>query len=217
MNYPKPIQNLIELFVKFPGVGPRQASRFVFFLLKQQNGLVNELQQGLAGLSHIRYCILCFRTIDSASAVGAGQNSTDETLCAFCKDPKRDHNAIAVVEKESDMQSIEGTRVFQGLYHILNGAVSPLDPESPKRLHLRELHSRVTKLLEHNGKAEVVLATSSTTEGDTTALYIERILAPLKNKFPDLAVTRLGRGLSLGSELEYADEITLKSALTNRR
>lgn len=191
--------------------------RFAFFLLKQQNALVSEFQQGLAGLSQIRQCILCFRTIHSDSIVGAGQNGSEETLCMLCKDPKRDHGAVAVVEKESDMHSIEQTRIFHGLYHILDGVISPLDPESPKRLHLRELHSRVTKLLEHNGKAEVILATSSTTEGDTTALYIDRILIPLKTKFPDFAITRLARGLSLGSELEYADEITLKSALTNRK
>ena len=207
--YPKPIQNLIDLFTRFPGVGPRQATRFTFFLLKQQNGFVNELQQGLAGLSQIRQCKLCFRAID--------HNGSDETLCTLCKDPRREHGVIAVVEKESDMQSIEHTKTFHGLYHILNGVVSPLDPESPKRLHLRALHARVSKLLEHSGKTEVILATSSTTEGDTTALYIDRILTPLKTKFPDLAITRLARGLSLGSELEYADEITLKSALTNRR
>ena len=209
MDYPKPIENLIDLFAKFPGVGPRQATRFVFFLLKQQNGFASELQQSLAGLSQIRQCKLCFRTIDL--------NGSDETLCTLCKDPKRDHGAVAIVDKEADMQSIENTRIFHGLYHILNGVVSPLDPESPKRLHLRELHSRITKLLEHSGKAEVILATGSTTEGDTTALYIDRILFPLKTKFPDLAITRLARGLSLGSELEYADEITLKSALTNRK
>ncbi|MBI4225229.1 MAG: recombination protein RecR [Candidatus Sungbacteria bacterium] len=207
--YPKPLQNLIDLFAKFPGVGPRQATRLVFFLLKQQNGFASELQYGLAGLSQIRQCKLCFRTID--------QNGSDETLCILCKDPKRDHNTVAVVEKESDMQSIENTHIFHGLYHVLDGVVSPLDPESPKRLHLRELHSRITKLLEHSHKAEIILATGSTTEGDTTALYIDRILTPLKTRFPDLTITRLGRGLSLGSELEYADEITLKSALTNRK
>jgi recombination protein RecR len=209
MDYPKPIQNLIELFTKFPGVGPRQATRFAFFLLIQNHGFIGEFQTGLAGLSRVRQCKLCFRTIE--------QNGSDELLCALCKDPKRDHTTIAVVEKEADMQSIESTRIFQGLYHILDGVISPLDPESAKRLHLRELHSRVTKLLEHSGKAEVILATSSTTEGDTTALYIDRILTPLKAKFPDLTITRLARGLSLGSELEYADDITLKSALTNRR
>ena len=215
--YPKPIQNLIDLFAKFPGVGPRQATRFAFFLLKQGDSFVHEFQEGLAGLSYIRHCKLCFRSIHSDATVGVKQNGSDELLCPLCKDTKRDHNAIAVVEKESDMQSIEHTRAFQGLYHILDGVISPLDPESPKRLHLRELHSRVSKLLEHNGKTEVILATSSTTEGDTTALYIDRILTPLKTKFPAFTITRLGRGLSLGSELEYADEITLKSALTNRK
>ena len=209
MNYPRPIQNLIDILAKLPGVGPRQAARFAFFLLKDQSGLSRDLTEALTSLSQVGSCILCFRTIEKMDP--------GEQLCTLCKDTKRDHSTIAVVEKESDMQNLEHTGAFSGLYHILDGVVSPLDTESPKRLHLRELYARALKLLEHSGTAEVILATSSTTEGDTTALYIDRILSPLKDKFPNFTITRLGRGLSLGSELEYADEITLKSALTNRR
>ena len=112
---------------------------------------------------------------------------------------------------------MEKTGAYSGLYHILGGLISPLDSDSPKKLHLKELFGRVKNLLEKDGKCEVILATGTTTEGDMTALYIDRVLAPLKDQFKDLKISRLGRGLSLGSELEYADEVTLKNALTNRK
>ena len=202
---PKPIQNLIDLFIKLPGIGPRQASRFVFYILKQE--LVDELVLNLEGLKKIIFCNQCFRTAEGVKG----------DVCSFCKDSKRDHSLLAVVEKESDMQNLEKTGSYHGLYHVLNGVISPLDSESPKRLHLKELFLRIKSLLEKEAKCEVILATNSTTEGDTTALYIERVLAPLKNQYPVLKISRLGRGLSLGSELEYADEVTLKNALSNRK
>lgn len=212
--YPKPIQNLITLLSTLPGIGPRQATRFAFFLLKQPGAWLDELQIALKELKTIRNCSQCFRTIE--------QNGANASLCFLCTNPKRDHTVIVVIEKESDMHNLEQTRAFNGLYHILDGTISPLDPDSPKRLHLRALYERVKKLLEETrqkeeGNIEVILATSSTTEGDTTALYIDRVLAPLQKEFPYLTITRLGRGLSLGAELEYADEITLKNALINRR
>lgn len=135
----------------------------------------------------------------------------------FCGDKKRDTKTIAVIEKESDLQNLEKTGAFRGVYHMLGGFISPLDPESPKRLHVKELYERIKKPVEAGDAVEVILATNATAEGDTTALYIERILLPLKEKHPLLTISRLGRGLSLGSELEYADEITLKNALTNRK
>ena len=112
---------------------------------------------------------------------------------------------------------MERTGAFTGRYHTLNGVISPLDPDSPKRLHLAELHERIQKILTKHGACEVILATSATTEGDTTALYIDQILAPLKEQHATLKTSRLGRGLSLGAELEYADEVTLKNALANRK
>ena len=155
------------------------------------------------------FCAQCFRSIE--------KTGTTAELCSFCKDEKREKNIIAVVEKESDLHNLEKTGAFLGLYHVLGGVISPLDSESPKRLHLRDLHARIKKMLTTNEQCEVILATSSTTEGDTTALYIERVLAPLKDEFKNFTISRLGRGLSLGAELEYADEVTLKNALTNRR
>ena len=211
MPYPKPITRLISIFTKFPGIGPRQATRFAFFILNASQELTQELASALREVGEkISWCGQCFSSMEKEMHA--------ETRCVLCRDAKRDSRLIAIVERESDMQNLEKTGAFHGAYHVLNGVVSPLDPESPKRLHLRELFNRIKLLVEHDAaKIEIILATNSTTEGDTTALYIERILAPLKEKYPQIAISRLGRGLSLGAELEYADEITLKNALTNRR
>lgn len=210
--YPKSIQKLIDLFAKFPGIGPRQATRFVFYLIKDQSGVSSELQGLLEEIKKkIVFCNRCFRTLEKSDA------TIDSTLCTLCKDPKRDHKTIAVVEKESDMQNFEHTGEFNGHYHVLGGVIAPLDHNSPASLHLRELHTKIKEILDREKKAEVILATSTTTEGDITALYIERILAPLKEPYPDFKISRLGRGLSLGAELEYADPVTLKNALNNRK
>jgi len=207
--YPKPVQDLIDAFAKFPGIGPRQAARFVFFLLHDTQSLIPRMKKTLGDLEkEVIFCGECYRVTD------ANKNAP---LCAFCSDPKRDHATIAVVEKESDMQNIEKTGAFAGRYHILGGVISALDPDSPKRIHLRELHARISKALSAAEQAEIILATSATTEGDMTAMYIERILAPLKDQHSKLRVTRLGRGLSAGSELEYADDQTLRNALNNRK
>ncbi len=206
--YPKPIQKLIELFKKFPGIGPRQAGRFAFFILKEKDIFIEELIFALKEVKEkVAFCNQCFRSMENL----------DKNLCDFCRDLKRDQTTVAIVEKEADMQNLEKTALHHGVYHILGGAISPLDADSPKKLHLREMHGRIKNILEKHGKCEVILATGSTTEGDTTALYIERILAPLKEEHLNFKISRLGRGLSLGSELEYADEITLKNALTNRK
>ena len=208
--YPKPIQQLIDLFSRFPGIGPRQATRFAFFILKEKNPFIPELVSALLEMeAAISICADCFRTMEREGA--------DINRCTFCRDSRRDHGLIAVMEKESDMQNMERTGAYHGLYHVLGGIIAPMDTESPKRLRLKELYQRVETTLKENDECEVILATNPTTEGDTTALYIERILSPLKEKYSGLALSRLGRGLSLGSELEYADEITLKNALKNRR
>ncbi len=208
--YPAPIQKLIELFGKFPGIGPRQAGRFAFFMLKDRNGFIEDLRSALKEVQDkIGACEQCFRTMER-------ENETTR-MCGFCRDGRRDRALIAVIEKESDMQNVEKTGAYHGLYHVLGGVISPLDSESPKKIRLRELYARVEKALASGEACEVILATNPTTEGDTTALYIERVIAPLQTVHPQLAVSRLGRGLSLGSELEYADEVTIKNALQNRK
>lgn len=207
--YPPSLQKLIEIFTKFPGIGPRQAGRFAFFLIREKNPMLTELVAALHEVGQkIAFCEKCFRSMEY---VNGG-------ICDVCRSSKRDHRIIAIVEKESDMQNLEKTGSHTGLYHVLGGVISPLDSDSPKRLHLKQLYERVTSTLEQNKElCEVILATNSTTEGDMTALYIDRVLAPLKDRYPHLKISRLGRGLSLGSELEHIDEITIRNALINRK
>lgn len=220
--YPKQIEKLIDLFSRFPGIGPRQATRFAFFILKEKNPFIPELVAALQEMeAGIGICTDCFRTMERAAMVGEsrpdGRDGPDTNRCGFCRDSRRDHATIAVMEKESDMQNMEKTGAYHGLYHVLGGVISPLDTESPKRIRLRELYERIENTLKEKNPCEVILATNPTTEGDTTALYIERILSPLKDAHPGLSLSRLGRGLSLGAELEYADEVTIKNALQNRK
>lgn len=208
--YPEPIQKLIDLFTRFPGIGPRQAARFAFFILKEKDPFIGDLRAALQeAQERIGICNTCFRMMER-------ENGTVHS-CDICTNPRREAQCIAVVEKESDMRNLEQSGAYHGLYHVLGGVISPLDPDSPKRIRLKELYERVEKCLTGATACEVILATNPTTEGDTTARYIERILAPLQSSHPALAISRLGRGLSLGSELEYADEITLKNAVQNRK
>ncbi len=204
--YPPPLQRLIDTFMRLPGIGPRQAARFAFFVLKERNGLLDDLARSLKEVGgSVAFCAQCFRTIENAKG----------ERCSFCVDKKRDSRTIAIVEKESDMKNLEATGAFRGLYHVLGGTVSPLDQDSPKHLHLTHLYTRAGGLVK-DGTCEVILATNPTTEGDMTALYITRVLEPLQEKFPQLKISKLGRGLSLGAELEFTDEITLKNALEHR-
>lgn len=223
--YPKPLQNLIDLFIKLPGIGPRQAARFAFYILKEKE-LARNLSSALVAIdSNISHCLRCYKTIETDAINAANEepvNNTNKTgpffICVICQDSKRNPFQIAVVEKESDLENLEKAGIYHGHYHVLGGTISPVDINSPKNLHLKELHARVKNLLDKNGgKCEIVLATNPTTEGDTTALYIDRILSSLKDLYPDFKISRLGRGISLGTELEYADETTLRNALTNRK
>ena len=201
----------MELFRKLPGIGPRHALRCAFFALREE-GFIPQLTTALTQVaSSVTFCAQCFRSMDT--------QENRISLCTICRDQKRNHTLIAVVEKEADMQSLEVTKLFTGTYHVLHGILDPLDASSPKRLHLRELYTRIMRILEEKKlrDIEVLLATNSTAEGDTTARYIEQILKPLGEKYPLLRISRLGRGLSLGAELEYVDDITLQNALTNRR
>lgn len=209
--FSKPIQNLIDFFRKFPGVGPRQAARFVFYLLREDPSAAQSLAAAIAKLhGEVKLCGRCYKTFDANHAAAS------IALCEFCRDQKRDQNQILVVEKEIDLNNIERTGKYGGLYHVLGGTISPLDSSAPARLHIRELFLRVQKLAAEGG-AEIILATNPTAEGDATALYLERVLAPLKNQRPEIVITRLGRGLTTGSEIEYSDEITVANALLNRK
>ena len=196
--YPKTIQNLIGFFSKFPTVGPRTAARFVFYLLKLKGEEVKELTSSILNLKeNIRMCSLCFLPFE-----GEGY------LCQICQDKTRDKSLLCVVEKEPDLESLEKTKKYRGLYFILGGTVSSLRKEDIKQLRGEGLLKRA----EDPQIKEIIIATNPTTEGEATALYIERLLKPLNKK-----ITRLGRGLPVGAELEYADEETLSSALEGRK
>lgn len=208
--FSKPIQTLIEYFMKFPGVGPKQATRFVFHLLREEEAEVESLAAAIARLqSDVKICRQCYKTFDT--------NGGENELCEICRDAKRSKSEIMIIEKEVDLGNIERTRKFSGLYHVLGGIVSPLDSSAPARLHLRELFERIQTRAKVGDAIEVILATNPTAEGDATALYIERIVTPLKNQYPNLKLSRLGRGLTTGSELEYSDDITIANALINRK
>lgn len=196
--YPASIQKLISLFSKFPTVGPRTAARFAFYLLKVSKEEKEELIGAISNLeSSIKICKLCFNPFEGK-----------EDLCDICRDPRRDRSLLCVVEKESDLKTIEETKKYKGLYFILGGTVSGLKKEDFEKIRKDELMERA----ENAEIKEVIISTNPTTEGEATALYLERLLAPLNKK-----ITRLGRGLPIGGELEYADEQTISSALENRK
>ncbi len=196
---PRPIQNLINQFSKLPLVGPRQAARFVFHLIKQPKTELEEFAKALLSISkNLKKCQLCFRITESSD------------MCSICKDSKRDKTTICIIEKDTDIEAIEKTNRYKGLYHILGGdKIKNLGEKNLQELHLKELIARIKSNKEIN---EIIIATSATTTGDTLVLYISRLLKPLNIK-----ITRLGRGLSTGSELEYMDEETLSQAFLGRK
>ena len=201
MAYPQRIQKLIELFTQFPGIGPRQARRFVFALLEKDESYVRELGQALQSFKQeVTLCKNCFRVTEQR----------ESKLCSICSSPSREQTHILIVEKDSDLENFEKAGSFNGTYHVLGGTISPLEKNPGEKLRLRALFERIKSL--NSPQTEVIIATSNTLEGNQTANYIERILDPLKIK-----ITRLGRGLSTGSEIEYADPQTLENALKNRK
>lgn len=191
--YPKAFQKLIKNLSSLPSVGPKMAERLVLFLFKQDIEKIRDFAENLLEIKNMKICHQCF-------------NIAEAELCEYCKDPKRDKHSICVVEEPLDIISLERTRAYQGLYHVLGGVIQVGD--SGADLKIPELISRIEK----EEITEVILATNPTTEGDATALYLKRKLQPLNIK-----ITRLGRGLSTGADLEYADELTLSEALTNRK
>ncbi|MBI3627322.1 MAG: recombination protein RecR [Candidatus Sungbacteria bacterium] len=205
--YPQPIKRLIELLSELPGLGPRQAARITFFILRESKGYSKILGEAIIKAKEdTSFCGECYRSIDR----------TVSSICEFCSSEKRNQETLAIVEKEVDLANLEKTRLYAGVYHILGGVFRALDPDSPTKLHLADLYSRIEKKLKTKKPVEIIIATSETTEGVSTSLYIERMLDPLKAKYKNLTVSRLGRGLSLGTELEYADEVTLQNALQHR-
>ena len=194
------INRLIESFLKFPGIGPRQAKRFVYFLAGESKAYVDNLAKLILEVkSGMKQCESCYRYFES--------KNIEIDLCPVCSGASRDSSVIMAVEKDVDLENIERTGNFRGKYFVLGGLLS-LAGNGIAEVRLKQLFDKVKK-----GKpAEIILATSATVEGENTNLYIERILEPLKVK-----ITRLGRGLSTGAELEYSDSDTIENALKNRQ
>lgn len=199
---PKPIQNLIDEFAKLPSIGPRQATRFVFYLLKQPKEEVEKFAKKLFILKKIQYCDFCNRATEG------------QKLCEICKDKDRDRSTVCVVEKDTDIEIIEKTKRYNGIYYVIGN-----EDEKMQLNRLKKLVDKIKKIPSINsGQAkqidEIIIATDATTEGETIALYIAKEL----KKLPAVKkITRLGRGLSTGSELEYMDEDTLNNALLGRK
>lgn len=193
---PESVTRLIEEFSRLPGIGPKTASRLTFYLLRAPKEQAEALARAIGELREKTvYCSICF-------------NIAEESPCPICRDEGRDRSIICVVEEPLDVLAIERTGEYNGLYHVLHGAISPVEGIGPEDLKIRELLER----LRTEPVREVILATNPSLEGEATAMYLHRQIAPLGIK-----VTRLARGLPVGGDLEYADEVTLARALEGRR
>jgi len=194
--YPEPVARLIEALQRLPGIGPKTAQRLAFFLLKRPSDEVTALAESITQLkARIVNCRVCF-------------NVTEDDPCRICSDPARNTRALCVVEEPNDLLAIERTGEFRGRYHVLLGALSPLDGIGPEDLKVRELLSR----LEQEPVDEIILATNPSVEGEATAIFLGKLLKPFTTR-----ITRIARGLPVGGDLEYADEVTLSKAFEGRK
>jgi len=195
MPLPDPLIRLIEQLQRLPGIGPKGAQRLAFHILKNTREDAERLVEAVRDVKErVTYCSIC-------------NNITDVDPCAFCSSGDRDRHVICVVEEPQNVAAIEKTREFKGLYHVLMGALSPLQGIGPDDLKIKELLARV-----NNGVGEVILATNPNVEGEATAIYLARLLKPL-----GVRVTRIAMGVPVGSDLEYADEMTMHKAMEGRR
>lgn len=190
------LQKLVEALHRLPGIGPKTAERLAYYILKTNKDEVIDLSEAIKlAKESIRYCSIC-------------NNVTDIDPCAICQNPERDHTQICVVEEPFDVMAVEKTRGLKGVYHVLLGALSPIEGIGPEDLKIKELLARIEK----DQVQEVIVATNPNVEGEATALYLARLIKPLGVK-----VARIAYGLPIGSSLEYADEMTLSKALEGRK
>ncbi|MBQ6130256.1 recombination protein RecR [Candidatus Saccharibacteria bacterium] len=196
---PKALTDVIDALGHLPGVGARTAERYAYFLFRSNPRISDAISETLKNLhKNVKSCPKTFALIDA-----------DRSVSEFYDDPARDKSSILVVEEPLDIYSIESTKQYTGTYHVLGGAISPIDGITPDQLHIKELVARVSD----DNVEEVIIATNPSVEGESTALLLQKLLA---EKFPNLKITRLARGLPLGVDLSYADQITLSAALSNR-
>ncbi|MBP5633837.1 recombination protein RecR [Candidatus Saccharibacteria bacterium] len=196
---PSALNDVIDALGRLPGVGPRTAERYAYFLLKSDSTIAANIASSLSTLHDgVKNCPVTFAIMDAT-----------EEVSPLYSDPARDKATILVVEEPLDIYAIEQTKAYHGTYHVLGGAISPMDGITADQLHIRELIDRVEK----DSATEIIIATNPSVEGESTAILIDKLL---REKYPELKITRLARGLPLGVSLEYADQITLTSALNNR-
>lgn len=196
MQYPAPIAKLINSFAKLPGIGAKTAARLAFYVLNMPESDVTQFAQALINVKRdLTYCSEC-------------GNITDTDPCIICGDESRDHSQVLVVEHPQDVVSLERMQEYRGLYHVLHGVLSPMEGTGPEDLNIAALIKR----LEDERIQEIIIATNATAEGEATAMYLSRLIKPIGIK-----VTRLAHGLAVGSDIEYADEMTLYRAIEGRR
>lgn len=190
------VSKLIEELNKLPGIGPKSAQRLAYYLLRSSEEQTSQLAEAIVSVRQkTRLCSVCF-------------NITDAETCPLCRSEQRDHSQICIVEQPQDIVALEHTGTYKGLYHVLHGAISPTEGVGVDDVRVKELMSR----LQNGAVREVILATNANLEGETTAMYLSRLISPL-----GIRVTRLARGLPFGTELEYADDVTLTRALEGRQ
>lgn len=195
-DFAEPLARLIQEFKRLPGIGQKSAQRIAFYLMRSERGDAERLAQAVLDVKDkLRLCVGC-------------GNISDGELCGFCTDSNRDRTVVCVVEEPHNILPVETTRTFEGVYHVLHGSISPLRGIGPEQLHIKELLTR----LEFGDVREVILATNPTVEGEATAVYLSRLLKPL-----GVRVTRIAMGIPVGSDLEFADEVTMSKSLENRR
>lgn len=198
-NLPSSLQRAINEFAKLPGIGPRSAQRLVFYMLKRDAVELDAFSQAVEKLKEgVVFCSSC-------------HIMTDVDPCPTCSNPRRDQSLVCVVEESMDAIAIDKPGSFTGVFHVLGGVLNPMEGIGPDKLKIASLESRIKN---HEGIKEVIIATNPTLEGETTAMHVSRVL---KNQFPELKLTRIARGLPMGGDLEYADEITLSRAMEGRR
>lgn len=203
-----PIEKLAEKFKEFPGIGERQAKRFVYFLLHKNPGYVKELGEYILSIKNsISQCSSCFLFF---------QNTAEkENLCENCRNPRTDKSELLIVEKDADCESVKRSRNYSGMYFILGGLVPIVTKDTPNFIRIKELMRTVEDRVKKDGLKEVILALSLNPQGEHTDIYLREILSPLQKNY-GFTIVSLGRGLSTGTELEYSDSETIKNALRNR-
>ncbi|MFC6180378.1 recombination mediator RecR [Lactiplantibacillus daowaiensis] len=197
MQYPEPIAKLIDSYMKLPGIGGKTATRLAFYTIDMAGDDVTEFAKSLvAAKRDLHFCSIC-------------GNITEDDPCVICKDKSRDQSTVLVVEEAKDVMAMEKIKEYQGLYHVLHGVLSPVDGKGPEDINIASLLKR---LQQNDAIKEVIIATNATPEGEATAMYISRLVKPAGIK-----VTRLAHGLSVGSDIQYADEMTLFKAVEGRQ